>query len=43
MELPIAAVSVGRVEGAWILNPTSSSSNSPDVDMVGPGSNGFGS
>src|SRR3989475_11722742 len=35
---PIAAVRVGRVEGAWILNPTFQQLEFSDVDMVGSGS-----
>src|SRR5881628_1148211 len=31
---PIAAVRVGRVEGAWILNPTFQQLEFSDVDMV---------
>src|SRR5438094_568880 len=35
---PIAAVRVGRVEGAWILNPTFQQLEFSDVDMVVSGS-----
>src|SRR5207245_1552674 len=35
---PIAAVRVGRVEGAWILNPTFQQLEFSDVDMVMSGS-----
>src|SRR2546427_4536057 len=35
---PIAAVRVGRVEGAWILNPTVQQLEFSDVDMVVSGS-----
>jgi polyribonucleotide nucleotidyltransferase len=35
---PIAAVRVGRVEGAWILNPTFQQLEFSDVDMIVSGS-----
>src|SRR5438094_9678504 len=35
---PVAAVRVGRVEGAWILNPTFQQLEFSDVDMVVSGS-----
>jgi len=35
---PIAAVRVGRVEGAWILNPTFQQLEFSDVDMIVTGS-----
>ena len=35
---PIAAVRVGRVEGAWILNPTFAQLEFSDVDMIVSGS-----
>src|SRR2546425_5631639 len=38
MERPDAAVRVGRVEGAWILNPTFQQLEFSDVDMVVSGS-----
>jgi len=40
LERPIAAVRVGRVEGAWILNPTFQQLEFSDVDLTvsGPAS-----
>src|SRR6185312_11763770 len=35
---PIAAVRVGRVEGAWVLNPTFQQLEFSDVDMIVTGS-----
>lgn len=37
---PIAAIRVGRVNGAWVLNPTYAQTNEGGVDVVVAGANG---